>query len=122
MLSKLRSTLILIVGLSIFASYVSAHDHDEDDGEEYSYVTCGSSFRLKHDQSGYYVHSGGINWGSGSGQQAVTAFKGDSDSNSIWSVTQGLEVTPCTYGEPIACGSQVRYVYIRMTIIYLLFA
>jgi len=55
----------------LFASALCVADDTIEDGFER--VTCGSSIKLKHVSSGFHVHSHNIQWGSGSGQQSVTA-------------------------------------------------
>ena len=60
----MRALLVLIVTLA----------RGEDYDEEFSYVTCGSAVKLKHKQTSYYLYSAGVNYGSGSGQQVVTAI------------------------------------------------
>eukprot|EP00921_Rhytidocystis_pertsovi_P011360 GHVQ01018385.1.p1 GENE.GHVQ01018385.1~~GHVQ01018385.1.p1 ORF type:complete len:366 (-),score=72.83 GHVQ01018385.1:1710-2807(-) len=50
-------------------------------------VTYGSAISLKHQASNYKLFSGRIAWGSGSGQQAVTAIGGDEyDDTVMWYV------------------------------------
>jgi dolichyl-phosphate-mannose--protein O-mannosyl transferase len=46
---------------------------------EYERVSCGSGIKLSHVPSGYRLHSHGINYGSGSGQQSVTGFEEGND-------------------------------------------
>ena len=38
-------------------------------------ITYGSTVKLEHLSSRYRLHSHSINWGSGSGQQSVTALE-----------------------------------------------
>jgi dolichyl-phosphate-mannose--protein O-mannosyl transferase len=49
-----------------------------------SQVTCGSVIKLMHERSKYRLHSHEVAYGSGSGQQSVTAFPTGDDSNSYW--------------------------------------
>mmetsp|Transcript_33042 Transcript_33042/g.43496 ORF Transcript_33042/g.43496 Transcript_33042/m.43496 type:complete len:258 (-) Transcript_33042:341-1114(-) len=71
-------------------------------------VTCGSVITLKHQQSKYYLHSHGINWGSGSGQQSVTAHESADNHENLWVVASAHGEVPCEVGEPIKCNSVVR--------------
>jgi len=82
----------------------------EDDDDDFSYVTCGTTLKLKH-RSGYHLHSHDINWGSGSGQQSVTAIKSSDDSNSMWTVEAPLGKPLCPQGQAIKCGSSIRLVH-----------
>lgn len=105
----MRAFFITVLAL-IALSSVIAHDHHhydeaEDDAKP---VTCGSTFKLRHVASKYQLHSHPINWGSGSGQQSVTGFIEEGDSNSLWAVREGFGMDPCTYGRPIKCGATIR--------------
>jgi dolichyl-phosphate-mannose--protein O-mannosyl transferase len=81
---------------------------------EYEYVTIGSSIKLSPlGSSQYRLHSHDLNWGSGSGQQSVTAFPGDGDTNSLWSVHADYPNTLVS-GTPIRCGQTiVRLKHVR---------
>ncbi|KAI8850650.1 MIR motif-containing protein [Chytridium lagenaria] len=74
---------------------------------EFQSVTCGSSIKLAHTSSGFRLHSHGINYGSGSGQQSVTGFSSGDDANSYFLVMGPLGET-CKRGVPIKCGESVR--------------
>lgn len=50
--------------------------------------------------SGFRLHSHEVKYGSGSGQQSVTAYPEGDDPNSYWLV-QGADMTECPQGE---CG------------------
>lgn len=52
-------------------------------------VTCGSTIKLANQATGYRLHSHGVTYGSGSGQQSITAFPEPNDSNSFWLVQAG---------------------------------
>jgi hypothetical protein len=47
-------------------------------------VTYGSLIKLQHERTKYRLHSHEVPYGSGSGQQSVTAFPGVEDGNSYW--------------------------------------
>ena len=51
-------------------------------------VTCGSMLTLVHSDTGYALHSHQINWGSGSGQQSVTAEKAEQGAQNMWLVRE----------------------------------
>ena len=59
------------------------------DSSDKSPVTCGSAIKLKHKETGNNLHSHIVAWGSGSGQQSVTANPAQSDSGSLWIVKVG---------------------------------
>lgn len=117
--------------LTGFAS-ICAHHAD------FKQVTCGSAVKLQHKESGYRLHSHGINWGSGSGQQSVTAFEQyvnadplvvyapvlhrslivprsvrGADPNSLWAIKEGYGIAKCVYGTPIKCNDVVRFVHVQ---------
>ena len=51
----------------------------------------------------------GVNYGSGSGQQVVTAATGKEDSNSLWTVREAENGTkPCKTGQSFRCGDKIR--------------
>jgi len=49
-------------------------------------VTCGSTIKLVHEESRFRLHSHEVNYGTGSGQQSVTAHGSKDDPNSYWLV------------------------------------
>ena len=49
-----------------------------------SYVTCGSISKLMNTDYKVRLHSHDIKYGSGSGQQSVTAVEAKEDGNSYW--------------------------------------
>lgn len=50
------------------------------------FVTYGSVIKLQHERTKARLHSHDVPYGSGSGQQSVTAFPGVEDANSYWRV------------------------------------
>ncbi len=74
--------VFLVVEIEQF-SLVSAASSDSSDKAP---VTCGSAIKLKHKDTGNNLHSHQVAWGSGSGQQSVTANPAQSDSGSLWIV------------------------------------
>ncbi|GAQ89937.1 stromal cell-derived factor 2-like protein [Klebsormidium nitens] len=71
-------------------------------------VTCGSVIKLMHERTKFRLHSHEVAYGSGSGQQSVTAFPSGDDSNSYWSV-HGPHDAECAQGEAFKSGSVVRF-------------
>jgi dolichyl-phosphate-mannose--protein O-mannosyl transferase len=77
------------------------------DALNYQFVTCGSVVKLANNNYKNRLHSHDIKYGSGSGQQSVTATDEQEDGNSYWTV-KGSTVKQCTRGEPVSCGSNIR--------------
>jgi len=108
----------LFVCLLLFSSlWISAHADDEDEEphdepsieEDFTKVTCGSAVKLLHKSNQEYrLHSHNIKWGSGSGQQSVTAFPGTDDANSLWGISEQYKTPLCLAGTPIKCGDIIR--------------
>jgi dolichyl-phosphate-mannose--protein O-mannosyl transferase len=63
---------------------------------------------LKHVATNYRLHSHGVNYGSGSGQQSVTTFPGKDDTNSYWVVRGNNKVGYCKTGDKIKNGGTIR--------------
>lgn len=53
------------------------------------------------------LHSHEVQYGSGSGQQSVTAIDDTDDVNSHWAI-KGVTGKPCQRGEPVKCGDRMR--------------
>lgn len=71
------------------------------------YVTCGSLVKLLNEAYKVRLHSHDVKYGSGSGQQSVTATELKDDVNSHWAI-YGRTGKHCLRGEPIACGDTIR--------------
>lgn len=54
------------------------------------------------------LHSHDVKYGSGSGQQSVTATELTEDVNSHWTI-RAITGKSCDRGEPIKCGDQIRF-------------
>ena len=54
-------------------------------------VTCGTVIKLQHIGTNHHLHSHEVAYGSGSGQQSVTATSAGDDAGSYW-VVKGPEV------------------------------
>uniref|UniRef100_A0A915PYK0 MIR domain-containing protein n=1 Tax=Setaria digitata TaxID=48799 RepID=A0A915PYK0_9BILA len=83
--------------------FVSVGTSQTDDG----YVTCGSVVKLKNNYKDIRLHSHDVKYGSGSGQQSVTAVQAGDDVNSHWQILAAIKGT-CKRGEPVKCGSKIR--------------
>jgi len=83
------------------------HVHKDEDEEFVEVVTCGSIIKLKHMATGNRLHSHEVNYGSGSGQQSVTAVLQADDPNSFW-ILRGPHGGHCRQGEPIKHGQVLR--------------
>ncbi|XP_066294279.1 stromal cell-derived factor 2-like [Branchiostoma lanceolatum] len=77
---------------------------------EYPYVTCGSVVKLLNTRNNVRLHSHDVKYGSGSGQQSVTAVDSSDDTNSYWAV-KGKADKPCVRGTPIKCGQTIRLMH-----------
>jgi dolichyl-phosphate-mannose--protein O-mannosyl transferase len=71
-------------------------------------MTFGSAAKLQHVPSKHFLHSHQINWGSGSGQQSVTAHGGGDDQGGMWVIKEGNSGVFQEGGMPVACGTVVR--------------
>ncbi|KAH9099826.1 hypothetical protein Ae201684P_018835 [Aphanomyces euteiches] len=74
------------------------------------FVTCGSTIKLVHEESRFRLHSHEVNYGTGSGQQSVTAHGSQDDFNSYWLVKEGDSEIPCS---KIKCGAKIRLEHIN---------
>lgn len=72
-------------------------------------VTCGSVLKLVNKAYTIRLHSHEVTYGSGSGQQSVTGFRGETDSNSYW----WLKGTDCQRGDSVSCGSDIILTHIN---------
>ncbi|PAV72407.1 hypothetical protein WR25_11227 [Diploscapter pachys] len=70
-------------------------------------VTCASVIKLANNNEGVRLHSHDVKYGSGSGQQSITAVKNSDDVNSHWQIFPALN-EECNRGEPIKCGQKIR--------------
>ncbi|CAE7561804.1 Sdf2 [Symbiodinium microadriaticum] len=97
-MSNMIFTIVSVV-LSSLLCLISAEDQ---------VVSCGSAVKLLNVQSNHHLHSHGIAYGSGSGQQSVTAHGSVDDQGSLWLLTEGEGSPLCEAGTPIKCGSRIR--------------
>ena len=75
-------------------------------------VTCGSAIKLTHASTKAKLHSHGIGYGSGSGQQSVTGFPESNDPGGYWQVF-GTKDEPCERGEDIVDGRLIRLQHLQ---------
>eukprot|EP00923_Selenidium_pygospionis_P024248 GHVN01042088.1.p1 GENE.GHVN01042088.1~~GHVN01042088.1.p1 ORF type:complete len:189 (+),score=20.68 GHVN01042088.1:192-758(+) len=71
-------------------------------------VTYGSVSEMIHKPTGYKLSSGRISWGSGSGNQAVTAVSEAFSRSSLWVIKEGYGLPPIGAGEVVNCSSVIR--------------
>lgn len=71
------------------------------------FVTCGTVLKLSNTYEGSRIHSHDVKYGSGSGQQSVTAVTASDDVNSHWQVYPPLHGS-CERGDSIKCGGKLR--------------
>ncbi|GMI05560.1 hypothetical protein TrVE_jg1870 [Triparma verrucosa] len=76
-------------------------------------LTCNSIIKLTHTATSFHLSSAEINWGSGSGQQSVTATSNPSSSESMWIISEADDSTAaCPAGRPVECNSKVRLTHL----------
>ncbi|XP_063547487.1 stromal cell-derived factor 2 [Cydia strobilella] len=77
------------------------------EGSKAEFVTCGTILKIMNVDLRLRLHSHDVKYGSGSGQQSVTAVDAADDYNSHWLVRASMGDT-CKRGEPIKCNSNIR--------------
>ncbi|XP_049887155.1 stromal cell-derived factor 2 [Pectinophora gossypiella] len=77
------------------------------EGSKAEYVTCGTILKLFNTDLRLRLHSHDVKYGSGSGQQSVTAVDVADDHNSHWLV-RAAAGEPCKRGVPIKCNTNIR--------------
>ncbi|CAG9853879.1 unnamed protein product [Phyllotreta striolata] len=76
------------------------------------YVTCGSVLKLLNTDYRVRLHSHDVKYGTGSGQQSVTATELQEDINSHWLIKPSNGKT-IERGQPIKCGSSIRMEHVE---------
>lgn len=76
------------------------------------HVTCGSALKLMNVHHKVRLHSHDVKYGSGSGQQSVTAVETPDDHNSYWRI-RGKMGDDCTRGEAVVCGNTIRLTHLE---------
>jgi len=80
---------------------------------KYDFVTCGSLVKLLNQAYETRLHSHEVAYGTGSGQQSVTAVEDSDDSNSYWQLRGTDSNNNCKRGEPIKCGDKIRLTHLN---------
>lgn len=101
---QLYLQFFLVAWCAVFAS--------AQDEEEFIPVTYGSVIKLKNKETGLLLHSHPIGWGSGSGQQSVTAHGSQNDQGDLWSIQGASTEDFKEAGSPVACNSKVRLTHV----------
>ncbi|KAL3853892.1 hypothetical protein ACJMK2_013191 [Sinanodonta woodiana] len=96
---------------NVFKAFIFALSFLFVHGFNYEFVTCGSSVKLLNSHHGVRLHSHDVKYGSGSGQQSVTAVESSDDHNSYWQVRAKTGAT-CSRGEPVKCGQTIRLTHL----------
>ncbi|XP_058823023.1 stromal cell-derived factor 2 [Topomyia yanbarensis] len=93
----------LVVAISLIHNfgYVSASKKNQ-------YVTCGTVLKLLNTDYRVRLHSHDVKYGTGSGQQSVTATEVQEDVNSHWAIKAATGKN-CERGEPVKCGDIIRF-------------
>ncbi|XP_034937444.1 stromal cell-derived factor 2 [Chelonus insularis] len=76
------------------------------------YVTCSSVLKLLNVDYNVRLHSHDVKYGSGSGQQSVTATEAKEDANSYWLIKAPTGKF-CARGKPIKCGGTIRLEHVN---------
>jgi hypothetical protein len=110
MTNPIQSTPILLLFFvtlltTLNLSLVVAHDD--------VYVTCGSTIKFVHKNSDHHLHASNVNWGSGSGELAVTAIPAaQTTPNTLWQVQTAYSPDEpnqlCPFGNVVKCGDVIR--------------
>ncbi|CAH1643282.1 unnamed protein product [Spodoptera littoralis] len=95
----IRSILSILL-LTILSVQIS-------EGSKAEFVTCGSILKMINTDLRLRLHSHDVKYGSGSGQQSVTAVDVADDSNSHWLVRAPMAES-CKRGAPIKCNTNIR--------------
>lgn len=81
-------------------------------GSEGVEITYGSAIKLMHEKTKYRLHSHEVPYGSGSGQQSVTAFPTGDDANSYW-IVKPIADSTAKQGDTIISGSIIRLQHMK---------
>ncbi|XP_066143956.1 stromal cell-derived factor 2 [Euwallacea fornicatus] len=76
------------------------------------FTTCGSVIKLMNTDYKVRLHSHDVKYGTGSGQQSVTATEVQEDVNSHWMIKAATGKV-CLRGDPIACGTNIRLEHVE---------
>uniref|UniRef100_A0A182T8L8 MIR domain-containing protein n=1 Tax=Anopheles maculatus TaxID=74869 RepID=A0A182T8L8_9DIPT len=94
------SFLVLIFSTVCMLNFIEAARNNR-------HVTCGTVLKLQNTDYKVRLHSHDVKYGTGSGQQSVTATELQEDVNSHWAV-KAATGKHCERGEPVKCGDTIR--------------
>eukprot|EP00890_Picochlorum_soloecismus_P005445 jgi/Picsp_1/5901/NSC_03258-R1_stromal cell-derived factor 2 precursor len=108
-----RSLQWLVVVLFLSGTMIARVDCAASNNDKKVLVTCGSVLKLKNEKSKHLLHSLDVNYGSGSGQQAVIGTPTEDSAESMWLVRgpvvkPGNKAVHCPQGTPIAKNMPIR--------------
>lgn len=112
------TTFHLVFIIILFDIKLNLSQEDEEEIEDHyegwlEPITLGSLMKIRHQNSGHFVHSHEISWGSGSKQQSVTAFPTLGDANSLWQLYAPFGSGSFKHAEAIKCGDIVRFKHVQ---------
>merc|ERR1711991_19379 len=110
--NKIAMMKIALVLVLVLVGTALAVDDQGNLDPEYAVVRCGSIIKLEHAATKFRLHSHEIPYGSGSGQQSVTAVPNKDDTNSLWYV-RGPLGQPCDRGTALKDGDQLRLQHVN---------
>lgn len=84
--------------LAIFFPSFIVSDDSNIISPEFQNVTCMSTIKLQNTGSLHFLHSHSIHYGTGSGQQSVTAFHAADDPNSYFKILEPFGADHCPRG------------------------
>ncbi|XP_045505987.1 stromal cell-derived factor 2 [Colias croceus] len=102
--SKFFGSIMNLLGFLIFLLICGI---EISEGSKAEFVTCGTILKLINTDLRLRLHSHDVKYGSGSGQQSVTAVDVSDDHNSHWLVRPAMGET-CKRGVPIKCNTNIR--------------
>lgn len=107
-----KMSVITVIRLLVILSFI--YTIIVDGASDIDVVTLGSAIKLVHKATGGHLHSHAIAWGSGSGQQSITATSTQSDVGSMWLVKDSsINRVPGVIGTPIHCGDKIRLEHVQ---------
>lgn len=101
---RFSSAACIILFMSVLLQSAQSLKHE--------YVTWSSVIKLVNVNSNTRLHSHDVKYGSGSGQQSVTAVKNVDDHNSYWQVLPAKNNKGVNRGDNVRCGSTVRLLHL----------
>jgi len=87
----------------------------EEETEGPGNVSYFSVVKLQHTASSARLHSSQMTYGTGSGQQAITAYPVGGDPNSYWIVKGPHGEKQPAQGAPVECGGTIRLQHVGTT-------